>query len=55
MSHLSPIQRRAVEMTKLREMTLKEASAAAGTSIGALKVSAHWGLSARRKALATTN
>ena len=55
MSNLPPSQRRAVELTKLREMSLKEASAATGTSIGALKVSVHRGVSALRKALASTN
>ena len=55
MSNLSPIQRRAVELTKLHEMALKKASAATGTSIGALKVSTHRGLLVLRKALGTTN
>jgi RNA polymerase sigma-70 factor (ECF subfamily) len=44
-------QREAIEMLKLREMSLKEASAASGTSIGALKVAAHRGMLALRKAL----
>jgi RNA polymerase sigma-70 factor (ECF subfamily) len=44
-------QRRAVELTKLKEMSLKEAAAATGTSVGALKVAVHRGLSALRKAL----
>ena len=35
MSNLSPSQRRAIELTKLREMALKEGSAATGTSITA--------------------
>jgi len=55
MGNLPPSQRQAVELTKLREMSLKEASAATGTSIGALKVSVHRGVSALRKALASTN
>ena len=55
MSNLPPRQRRAVELTKLREMSLKEASAATGTSFGALMVSVHGGVSALRKALASTN
>jgi len=48
-------QRRAIELTKLREMSLREAATAAGTSIGALKVSVHRGLSALRKALRTAD
>jgi RNA polymerase sigma-70 factor (ECF subfamily) len=44
-------QRQAIELMKLREMSLKEAAAATGTSIGALKVSVHRGMSALRKAL----
>lgn len=38
---LPPTQRRAVELLKLREMTMKEAEAASGVSIGALKVAVH--------------
>jgi len=48
-------QRRAIELTKLREMSLREAAAATGTSIGALKVSVHRGISALRKALRTAD
>ncbi|NJO33968.1 MAG: hypothetical protein HC869_13335 [Rhodospirillales bacterium] len=48
-------QRQAIELMKLREMSLKEAAAATGTSIGALKVSVHRGMSALRKALSVTN
>jgi RNA polymerase sigma factor (sigma-70 family) len=44
-------QRDAVEMLKLREMSLKEAAAASGTSIGALKVSVHRAMTTLRKAL----
>jgi RNA polymerase sigma-70 factor (ECF subfamily) len=47
-------QRQAIELMKLREMSLKEAAAATGTTIGALKVSVHRGISALRKALRTT-
>jgi RNA polymerase sigma-70 factor (ECF subfamily) len=50
-SKLPPGQRQAIELMKLREMSLKEAAAATGTSIGALKVSVHRGMSALRKAL----
>lgn len=51
MADLPPGQRRAIELTKLQEMSLKEAAAASGTSIGALKVAVHRGISALRKAL----
>lgn len=34
-------QRKAVELLKLRELSLKEAAAATGMSIGALKVAVH--------------
>lgn len=44
-------QREAVEMLKLREMSLKEAAIASGTSVGALKVSVHRAMNALRKAL----
>lgn len=55
MTKLSHSQRQAIELMKLREMSLKEAAAATGTSIGALKVSVHRGISALRKALGTTD
>lgn len=48
---LPPGQREAIEMLKLREMSLKEAAAASGTSIGALKVSVHRAITTLRKAL----
>ncbi len=38
---LSPVQRRAIELLKLREMALKEASRATGQSTGALKIAVH--------------
>jgi len=44
-------QRAAIEMLKFREMSLKEASAASGMSIAALKVAVHRGIGALRKAL----
>lgn len=44
-------QRDAVDMLKLRELSLKEASARSGTSVGALKVSVHRGMAALRKVL----
>lgn len=42
-------QRRAIELTKLREMSLREASAASGMTEGALKVAVHRGLARLRK------
>ena len=44
-------QREAIEMVKLREMSLKEAAAASGTTVGALKVSIHRAVLNLRKAL----
>jgi len=44
-------QRQAIELLKLREMSLKEAAAVTGTSVGALKVAVHRGMGALRKAL----
>ena len=41
-------QRRAIEMTKLRELTLEEASLASGMSVAALKVATHRGVRALR-------
>jgi RNA polymerase sigma-70 factor (ECF subfamily) len=51
MQRLPQGQRQAVEMVKLREMSLKEASAASGMSVAALKVAVHRGIGALRKAL----
>ncbi|MBU6296724.1 MAG: sigma-70 family RNA polymerase sigma factor [Alphaproteobacteria bacterium] len=45
-------QRQAVELLKLKELSLKEASAATGMSIAALKVAVHRGLKALRLRLA---
>ena len=53
MAALSPGQRQAIELMKLQEMSLKEAAAATGMSIGALKVSVHRAMAALRKALAS--
>ncbi|WP_445504688.1 sigma-70 family RNA polymerase sigma factor [Microvirga sp. G4-2] len=49
---LPPGQREAIEMLKLRELSLKEAAAASGMSIGALKVAVHRGIRALRRILA---
>lgn len=46
---LPPAQREAIEMLKLREMSLKEASEASGVSVGALKVSVHRAMAALRR------
>jgi len=51
MADLPPGQRQAIELLKLRELSLKEAAAASGTSVGALKVAVHRGIAALRKAL----
>jgi RNA polymerase sigma factor (sigma-70 family) len=51
LTKLPQSQRQAVELMKLRELSLKEAAAATGTSVGALKVSVHRGIAALRKAL----
>ena len=48
---LPPGQRQAIRLLKLKEMSLKEAAAATGMSIAALKVATHRGLKALRKIL----
>ena len=48
---LPPGQRQAIELLKLQELSLKEAAAASGTSVGALKVASHRAMAALRKAL----
>jgi RNA polymerase sigma-70 factor (ECF subfamily) len=44
-------QRNAIELLKLREMSLKEAADASGTSVGALKIATHRAMNALRKKL----
>jgi RNA polymerase sigma factor (sigma-70 family) len=44
-------QRQAIELLKLRELSLKEAAAASGATIGALKVAAHRAMATLRRAL----
>jgi RNA polymerase sigma factor (sigma-70 family) len=44
-------QRQAIELLKLREMSLKEASAATGTSVTALKVATHRAIASLRRIL----
>ena len=48
---LPPGQRSALELLKFREMSLKEASALSGMSVGALKVSAHRATKTLRRSL----
>jgi len=50
-TRLPPIQRDAIQMLKLDEMSLKEAAVASGTTVGALKVATHRAMSALRKML----
>ncbi len=51
---LSPGQRQAIELLKLQEMSLKEASAATGLSQGALKLATHRAMAALRRAFDRT-
>ncbi|GLS36656.1 DNA-directed RNA polymerase sigma-70 factor [Mesorhizobium tianshanense] len=44
-------QRRAMELLKLREMSLKEAAAVSGTSVGALKIAVHRAVGTLREVL----
>lgn len=44
-------QRQAIELLKLREMSLKEAAAHTGSSVGALKVATHRAMASLRRAL----
>ncbi len=48
LARLPPRQRQAIEMLRLKEMSLKEASAASGLSTTALKVSMHRAMKALR-------
>ena len=48
---LPPVQREAVTLTKLHEMSLKQAAATSGMSIAALKVATHRALKSLRKRL----
>jgi RNA polymerase sigma-70 factor (ECF subfamily) len=48
-------QRRAVELVKLRDMSRKEASAASGMSVAALKVATHRGIRTLRALLGAGN
>ena len=48
---LPPGQRTAIDLLKLREMSLKEAAATSGTSVGALKVATHRAMETLRRKL----
>jgi RNA polymerase sigma-70 factor (ECF subfamily) len=48
-------QRQAIRMLKIKEMSLKEAAAASGRSIAALKVATHRAMKSLRKMLRATN
>ncbi len=48
---LPPGQRQALEMMKLKEMSLAEASAASGQSVSALKVATHRAIAALRRTM----
>jgi RNA polymerase sigma-70 factor (ECF subfamily) len=48
---LPPSQKTAIELVKLKEMSLKEASAASGMSVPALKVATHRAIKSLRAAL----
>ena len=47
-------QRQAIELLKLQELSLNEASAVSGQSVGALKVATHRAMAALRRALGGT-
>jgi RNA polymerase sigma-70 factor (ECF subfamily) len=49
MAKLSPGQRQAVELLKLKELSLAEAAAESGQSVGALKVSLHRAIGSLRR------
>jgi RNA polymerase sigma-70 factor (ECF subfamily) len=50
-NELPPMQRKAVQLLKLKEMSLKEASTASGMSIASLKVNMHRAVKSLRKIL----
>jgi len=53
--NLPPDQRQAIRLLKLEEMSLKEAAATSGRSIGALKVATHRAIANLRKLLRVRN
>ena len=48
---LPPIQRNAIQMLKLGEISLREAANVCNTTVGALKVATHRAMTALRKTL----
>jgi RNA polymerase sigma-70 factor (ECF subfamily) len=50
-AHLPPDQRQAITLVKLKEMSLKEAAAASGRSVAALKVATHRAIKGLRNML----
>jgi RNA polymerase sigma-70 factor (ECF subfamily) len=48
---LPPGQREAIELLKLKELSLKDAAAASGTTVGALKVATHRAMKGLREKL----
>jgi RNA polymerase sigma-70 factor (ECF subfamily) len=52
MAALSPGQRDAIELLKLRELSLKEAAEATGLTVAALKVATHRAMASLRRTLA---
>jgi RNA polymerase sigma-70 factor (ECF subfamily) len=55
MDDLTPAQREAVELVKLKEMSLLEASGVSGQSVAALKVNIHRAIKRMRRAVGTGN
>lgn len=55
MSQLPSTQRQALELTKLKELSLEEAAKASGMSVAALKVSTHRGIRMLRKLIGTSH
>lgn len=53
--NLPPDQRQAIRLLKLEEMSLKEAAATSGRSVGALKVATHRAIANLRKLLGVRN
>ncbi|MGC8476025.1 MAG: sigma-70 family RNA polymerase sigma factor [Acetobacteraceae bacterium] len=54
-ARLPPGQRQALELTKLRELSLEQAAAESGQSVTALKVATHRGIKALRRLLHGTD
>jgi RNA polymerase sigma factor (sigma-70 family) len=54
MASLPAGQRQAIELLKLQGLSLKEAAVASGTSVGALKVASHRGMTALKRLLNKT-